>query len=410
MIENTNTFRKIVLFSVLFIIFSTTVMAQTENLFRKPEGAITRWASFENPGAEKGKGGITNQGAKGNAFQPLEAGESKTLLDVKGSGMITRMWFTVNDHTTTTLRSLKLDIFWDKAPTPAVSVPFGDFFCALLEKRIPFETALLANPEGKSFNCFIPMPFRKAARLVITNESKEKLRLLFYDIDFVLGVKHSPDVLYFHAIWRREIPTKLQRDFEILPRIKGSGRFLGTNIGVILNPDYGDTWWGEGEIKMYIDGDKKLPTIVGTGTEDYIGTGWGQGKFNHMYQGCLISNKEQGRYLFYRYHIPDPVYFNEDIRVTLQQMGGGSKKQVLALQKKGIPLVPVSVSTANQGFFRLLDEEDFTNLENHKTPLGGWTNFYREDDVCAAAFFYLDKPENGLPPLAPVEKRISSLY
>jgi hypothetical protein len=403
-----NRYRHLFLTVIVITVLCGILNAQVGDLYKKPKGAATRWASFENPGGEKEKGALLNKGAKGNAFESLDAGASKILLDVKGSGMITRLWFTVNDRTTETLRMLKLDMYWDGAKTPAVSVPFGDFFCAMLEDPVKFESALFANPEGRSFNCYIPMPFRKSARIAITNESQKKLGLLFYDIDYILGMKHKKDVCYFHAAWRREAPTQLKRDFEILPKVRGSGRFLGAVLGININPIY-IGWWGEGEVKMYMDGDAEHPTIVGTGTEDYIGTGWGQGQYSQMYQGCLVSNEKKKRYVFYRFHVPDPVYFSKDIRVTIQQIGGSSKTDVMKMRKENIPLVPVSVAWGTE-FVGLLDLDPPVELENHPCPDAAWTNYFRQDDVCAAAYFYLDRPENGLPPLPPAEERIKNIY
>lgn len=396
------------IFAIIIItlaVFPVYLSAQMDSIYKKPDGVYTRWTSFENQKGEKEKGGMENQGAKGAAFKPVKPGESVTLLDVKGSGMIKRMWFTVDDKTTESLRQYRLDIFWDEAKTPAVSVPFGDFFNAFIEKPVPYENILFSNPEGRSFNCYIPMPFKSAAKVVLTNESEKLLQLLFYDIDYLLGVKHENDMLYFHSIWRREMPTKLGSDFEILPKVTGSGRFLGTNIGINCRKnDVG--WWGEGEIKMYIDGDSKYPTIVGTGTEDYIGTGWGQGQYANLYQGCLVSNKEDKRYTFYRYHVPDPIYFDNDIRVTIQQMGGEAKKLVIKMQKEGIPMIPVTIAYAPSTFIKLLENPP-CELEKHDSPENSWTNYYRSDDVCATAFFYLNKTENGLPPLAPAADRIA---
>ena len=192
------------------------------------------------------------------------------------------------------------------------------------------------------------MPFRKGAKIVITNESSERLRLLFYDVDFLLDVEQPNDMLYFHAHWHRENPTKLGEDFEILPRVAGSGRYLGTNISIITRKE-NVGWWGEGEVKMYIDGDRNLPTIVGTGTEDYIGTAYGTGTYSTLYQGCLIADDARGHYSFYRYHVPDPIYFDKDIRVTIQQMGGiDSKSAVVEMLEAGVPIVPVSIDYADQ--------------------------------------------------------------
>jgi len=391
----------------LAMLISLAVSAGAEQLYQKPKNAVTRWSSFENLSGVKGRGGITNRGAKGAAFDRLKPGESRVLLDVEGSGTITRMWFTISDRSAERLRQLRLEMFWDGAETPAVSVPFGDFFGAILGRPVAFESELFSNPEGRSFNCYIPMPFRKSAKVVITNESDERLRLLFFDINYVLGIKHSRDTLYFHAYWRRERPTQLGEDFTILPRVSGSGRFLGAHIGVIADKkNLG--WWGEGEVKMYLDGDTALPTIVGTGTEDYIGTGWGQGTFSNRFQGSLVVDNAKGLYAFYRYHVPDPVYFGQDIRVTLQQMGGSSKENILKMLKDGVPIIPVSVSMLND-FICLLDADPPVDLEKDDLPKDAWTNYYRQDDVCAVAYFYLDRPENGLPPLAPVAERTAAL-
>ena len=252
------------------------------NLFEKPHGVQTRWSSFENLTAGRDCAGLENKGHKGHATDRLEVGETKTLLDVKGSGTITRMWFTIGNRSPQMLRGLRLEMFWDDAEKPAVSCPFGDFFGVGLGRRTAFETALFSDPEGKSFNCFIPMPFRKAARITLTNESEEIEFSIFYDIDLLTNVEHSPTTLYFHTHWRRESPNELGNDFDILPYIKGNGRFLGCNIGVMADPTYAKAWWGEGEVKVWLGNDQN-PTLCGTGTEDYIGTAWGQ-KFFRLYK------------------------------------------------------------------------------------------------------------------------------
>ncbi len=379
----------------------------TAALYKKHPNVESRWVSFENPSGEKGQGGKENRGAKGHAFDSLQAGETKVLLDVAGCGIIHRMWFTLREREPEMLRSLRLEMVWDGADTPAVSVPFGDFCCAILGRPTAFENALFANPEGRSFNCYIPMPFRTGAKISMTNDSHRPVLKLFYDVNYTLTDSHPEDVLYFHAYWRRERWTSLEKDFEVLPRVCGEGRFLGANIGVIIHPD-NMGWWGEGEVKMYMDGDMEYPTIVGTGTEDYIGTGWGQGVYQQQYQGSLIADARNGQYGFYRYHIPDPVYFHEDLRVTIQQMGGSAKKNVLELLEKGVPVKPVSVDYGTT-FVKLLETSLEADLDDHESPADAWTNMYRQDDWSAVAFFYLDSPENGLPEIAPVESRIEGL-
>ena len=354
-----------------------------------------RWNSFENPSTEKGAGGMENKGAKGHPYDKLLSGESKVLLNVEGSGVITRMWFTIQDRSPEMLRSIKIEMFWDGNEKPAVSVPFGDFFGNGLGRMVAFQNELFADPEGRSFNCFIPMPFKSGAKVVVTNEGNTDLNMLFYDIDLVKTKSWNPDNLYFHCFWNRDTATTPGVDYEILPKISGKGRFLGVNFGVIRNPQYELSWWGEGEVKMYLDGDDELPTLVGSGTEDYIGTGWGQGAYINPYTGCLLADRENGLYTFYRYHIPDPIYFKNDIRVTIQAMGGNTKEKVIEFQDAGAPMIPVTIQN-DDTFVRLMDMEQPVNLKDENLP-DGWTNFYRTDDWSSTAYFYLDKPTNQLP-------------
>ena len=378
-------------------------------LYRKRPGVQTRWSSFENPGAEKGRGATTNRGAKGCPCDALPAGSSRVLVDVAGSGTVCRIWLTIRDRSPEMLRSLRLDMTWDNAATPAVSVPLGDFFGVGLGRRTPFECELFSDPEGRSFNCFIPMPFRSSARITITNESARDLSHLFYDIDFLLDVPHDDNVLYFHAHWRRESPNALGEDFVVLPRVQGTGRYLGSNIGVITDAAYGETWWGEGEFKVWLDGDDQHPTLCGTGTEDFIGGAWGQGVFCNRTQGCLVADRENRQWAFFRYHTHDPIYFAADCRTAIQTIGGSQKETVVALQRAGVALVPVTIDGGGGGkVVRLMDRPQPVDLADPSVP-EGWCNFYRQDDWSACAYFYMDRPENGLPALAPVALRTMGL-
>ena len=194
--------------------------------------------------------------------------------------------------------------------------------------------------------------------------------------------------------------TTLKVDHEILPKVVGRGRFLGANLGVIANPVYEGSWWGEGEVKVYLDGDGDSPTLVGTGTEDYIGTGWGQGAYAHRFQGCLIADADRDQWAFYRYHVPDPVYFGTDARVTIQQIGGNQKAEVIRMMDEGVPLIPISIHEVDT-LHLLLDRDPVPELTDPDLP-DGWTNFYRSDDVSSTAYFYLDRPVSGLPALQPV--------
>jgi hypothetical protein len=380
--------------------------ADRDDLAKRSPRTSTRWSSFENPTSEPGRGGRDNRGAKGRAWERMAPHETKTLLKIEGPGEIRRIWITVSERDSQLLRALRFQIYWDGAKTPAVSVPFGDFFGALLGRSVAFENELFANPEGRSFNCYIPMPFRKGALVTLTNDSDRVVTSLFYDIDVVVNHQADPDDLYFHATWRRERPTTLRRDFEILPRVEGEGRFLGVHLAVLVNRS-NPGWWGEGEVKMYLDGDNKLPSLVGTGTEDYIGTGWGKGVFHGRFQGSLVSDDKAGQHGFYRYHIPDPVYFHKEIRITIQQIGGDSKETVLAAMNQGLAIEAVSISLPDGTFIPLL--EPATPLKDTSVPNSAWVNFYRQDDWSAVALFYLDRPENGLPPLPDASERTAEI-
>jgi hypothetical protein len=246
------------------------------------------------------------------------------------------------------------------------------------------------------------MPFKTGARIVITNESNSKLNLLYFDVDFITSKTAIPDMLYFHACWNRSVHGELGSDFELLPLIEGKGRFLGVNVGVNVDASYGKTWWGEGEVKMFIDGDQNNPTINGTGAEDYIGTGWGEGSFTHMYQGCTIADTSKKQYAFYRFHVPDAIYFDKNFKAVIQQIGGGLDGDVKSIAANGIPLLPVTVANF-QGFTRLMDNP--VALTDTAFP-HGWVNFYRIDDYSATAYFYLDRPASNLKALDAVEKRV----
>lgn len=366
--------------------------AAAQALYEMQAGVETRWSSGENPTGAKGAGGTANGGRKGAPTIAIPAGESRVLAEATGtSGTVRRIWMTFPDRGPWMLRGLRIDMYWDGASTPAVSAPIGDFFGIGLGRTAVFQSALFSNPEGRSFNSVVPMPFRTAMRIVMVNESGRDLPELFYDVDYTVGDRHGPEMLYFHAHWRRERQTRLQRDYEILPRITGRGRYLGTNVGVQVDTaTYFNTWWGEGEIKIYLDGDRELPTLVGTGTEDYVGTAWGQGQYANLYQGSPIADERAMQWAFYRYHVPDPVWFHRDIRITMQQIGylaPHSREPILragrTLYRAGPGQVEMDLSRDGK--------------------------FERSDDWSSVAYFYLDRPESPLPPIAPVAERTAGL-
>ncbi len=399
------------------VLAASPALAQStaDSLYRMQD-VQTRWISPENPTGARGAGGTVNRGAKGAAFIVIAPGESADLAQIAGAGIVHRIWISGTIPRNAEQRRLvRLEMYWDGAPTPAVQAPIGDFFGVGLGLAVPFESALFQNPEGRSFNMTVPMPFRSAARIRLVNEAPS-YALVWYDINYSLVQAHAPDVLYFHATWRRDVRTEPGVDFEVLPRVRGRGRYLGANIGVIGGHEaYRGTWFGEGEVKVFLDGDTARATLVGTGTEDYIGTGWGQGQYHGRYFGSLVSDTSRDVYAFYRYHLDDPVFFHQDCRVTIQQMGNAPSAKVREMQAAGVPAVPVlvldlkgenvlDIRKTPPDIHLLLDAQGLPAFADPAHPQGG-VNYYRSDDVSATAYFYLDRPENGLPPLAPPEQR-----
>ncbi len=370
-----------------------------DGLYQMPaEPVQTRWYTFENPQGLKGQGGKERFGRKGAPCTPLKAGRSLVLADVQGSGTIRRIWMTLWDRSPKALRGIRIEAHWDGSATPAVQAPLGDFFCQSMGHMSAFENACFSSPEGRSFNCFVPMPFQRSARLVLVNDS-DLNNGVYYEVDCTVGERHGPQMLYFHTYWRRENPTTLRQDMTILPRVEGRGRFLGCHLGVRLHPGFTNFWWGEGEVKAYIDGDDAWPTLCGTGTEDYVGTGYGQGVFDHAWQGNPFVSEKRDAYGFYRFHIPDPVYFHKDIRVTIQVMGGPTYAQMLESLDKDPTL----------RFMKAGDGTEYYTREELEARPQRAEVMERVDDHCATAYWYMDRPENGLPPMTGVAERLADL-
>jgi hypothetical protein len=258
----------------------------------------------------------------------LAPGERVVLADFDGPGTITHLWLTVGnpmpEPDPAFLRQQVLEAFYDGRAEPSVSVPVPDFFGAVHGVRVAYASSLTAINEAQGFSSRIPMPFRERVRLEYTNGG-DRHALLYYQADVLLGpVPEHTGVL--HAAFRRENPTTPGRDFVITEALGGPGRFLGCTGGVrVLD---GAHWWGEGEVKMYFDGEER-PTICGTGTEDYLDSAWGLGPFAAPESGApLVVASGEGHarachrlVSFYRWHLSDPVVFEHDLRVTVQQLG-----------------------------------------------------------------------------------------
>jgi hypothetical protein len=282
----------------------------------------SRAVSFENPGAARGAGGTAAGGRKGAPSRRLRPGQRVTLADLAGLGVGRHLWMTFPPAPPEVMRSLWLEVFYDGAAAPSVSVPALDFFGLPLGRPVPYASALATAQEGRGFNSYLPMPFADRLRVELENGSDRALDV-YYQLDFTLQ-QVPDDHGYLHASFRRENPTTMQRDFVIEDGLEGPGRFAGCNVGIRVLDD--GFWYGEGEVKMYIDGDGEHPTICGTGLEDYAGSAWGMGEHAAPFSGSPLEVRPKGRPQpafvgFYRWHAPDPVMFRHDLRVTVQQIG-----------------------------------------------------------------------------------------
>lgn len=349
---------------------------------------VSRSINAENPTGEKGKGGqaasVLGPSRKGSpCLKNIPSGATVTLGEIQGPGMITHMWFTVTDKTSEAdcfvLRDLVLRMYWDGEETPSVETPLGDFFCCGFGRACMVNSLPIAVIPNRGMNSYFQMPFQKKARITLENQHANPMPEIFYQIDYCLMKDALPeDIAYFHAQWRREKVTTLAQDYVILDQVKGKGHYVGTYLALTALERY---WWGEGEMKFYIDGDEDYPTICGTGTEDYFGGSW---SFARQENGRTVEQTYSTPYLgypyysrhdelvhnfyhnddcmpmrgFYRWHIQDPICFEEDLKVTLQQIGAG---------------------------------------------YGGY--FERQDDVASVAYWYQSEPHNPFAPLPDKKER-----
>lgn len=289
----------------------------------------TRSISAENPAGEKAGGAKALPDGK-NAASELGSGwkvrpaidlpdhQTVTLASINGPGVIQHIWMTADPKA---YRDCVLRFYWDNEANPSVEVPLGDFFAEGHGVRYNVNSLMVTvNPSG-GFNAYWPMPFRTSAKITIENQGKEPIRGFFYQITYALE-KVSPVAAYFHAQWRRSMTTREHPEYVILDGVKGRGQYVGTFLAW---EQLSNGWWGEGELKFFIDGDTSNPTINGTGTEDYFGGAWGFGAtFSDAFSGYPFFEKDAGKvpkHSLYRWHVPDPIRFDRDLKVTIQALG-----------------------------------------------------------------------------------------
>src|SRR5271157_41625 len=337
--------------------------------------AVTRSISAENPYGEKGQGGKATGGGGAVAARELGQGwkispciniparQSVTLADIQGPGAVQHIWMTMHPSL---WRRLALRFYWDDETAPSVEVPVGDFFCSGWGVRCNIASLPVAvNPAG-GFNCYWEMPFRRRARITIENLTPDEAHDFFYQIDYTL-TEVPDDRAYFHAQWRRSNPVKPKQVHTLLDGVRGQGHYVGTYLAW---GSHNNDWWGEGEVKFYLDADGEWPTICGTGTEDYFGGAWNfeypeekYGLYSTPFLGLIQVIQPDGLYAsqqrfgLYRWHIQDPVRFHQDLRVTIQDLG-------------------------------------------YRSSLEGKARFYpRQDDIASTAFWYQGEPHAKFPML-----------
>ncbi len=315
----------------------------------------SRSLSAENVGGEKGKGGMDRQGvASANAaelgqgwkispYVMIEPGQTKELADIEGPGAVRHMWMTDSAKVN---RALVIRIYWDHAETPSVETPLCDFFASAdyMEYRQLSSSMVCVNPR-RGFNCYWDMPFYRHCRITIENIHFEPVTL-YYQIDYQL--RELPKGLgYFHAQFRRTNPVPYGEVCHLLDTVHGKGQYVGTYL--FWGPK-NNGWWGEGEIKFYMDGDRDFPTICGTGTEDYFCASYDfevNGEYREFctpYTGLSKVIRPDGTYHsqmyfnMYRWHVTDPIYFERDLRVTIQALGWRKPSAQTAPKKRYLPL------------------------------------------------------------------------
>lgn len=350
-------------FILVSIIVTLTIQAQKfngidagmSNIYRLSE-AKSRSISPENFNGAKGAGGKATTGTGANASRDLGQGwkvspsvvvKSKTtftVVEIDGPGSIQHIWMTPTGN----WRYSIIRFYWDDETTPSVEAPVGDFFGMGWGQYSPLQSlAVCVNP-GSAFNCYWPMPFRKKCRITMENIDNADM-VLYYQVDYILTDVPS-DAAYFHAQFRRVNPLLYKKDFVLVDSIQGKGQYVGTYMAWGV---HNNGWWGEGEIKFFMDGDTDYPTICGTGTEDYFCGSYdfdtrkknasgveevNYTEFSTPYTGLHQVIKGDGHYSIgqrfglYRWHINDPIRFEKNLKVTIQALGWRSGGRYLPLQ------------------------------------------------------------------------------
>jgi len=272
-------------------------------------------------------------------YWPMAPGATQEVFNSAGPGVITHIWFTIAAESSNHLKEVVLRAYWDGNSKPSIEVPVGDFFGLNLGQYFVYESAFLNCSSVKALNCYFAMPFRKSARLTVTNESDRKIGAFYSNIDYQLVPSLPEDALYFHAQYRQATPNVAHTDSDKNPdgkhnyvyvETRGRGHMMGVTLGVLQNTD---RWMGEGDDMIFID-DETKPAITGTGSEDYFNGAWDFGgtdgavPFAHHYNGAplmIAPERAGGRYCLYRWHADNPVTFTRYLKHTMEHGHGDDR-------------------------------------------------------------------------------------
>ncbi len=309
-------------FSFAFLLAAVTACAsaqtgidQLPDLIKPHDYVLKRSSSYDRTG--------------GNAdARPVTAGSTITVLDEPGPGQISHIWFTIADHEQYHLKKIVLRMYWDEEKTPSVEAPIGDFFGLGNGEYFLFQSVPFSVGADKALNCFFPMPFQKHARITVTNEGQERINSLYWNVDWRAFRSPLPvNTAYFHAQYRQAIPNVAIADAKVnldgknnyvWMEASGRGHFVGVTMSVFENAD---GWWGEGDDMFFVDGEK-LPSINGTGTEDYFLGAWDFGgkTFSYGLFGAPVvgPEKKDSKWSVYRFHLDSPIPFTKSLRATIE--------------------------------------------------------------------------------------------
>ena len=349
--------------------------------------AKSRSISAENPRGEPNAGALATEGTGAKCARSLgrgwkvspsyavQPGETFEMALIEGSGAIQSMWMAGYVG-----RDVVIRMYWDGQAQPSVECPLSDFFAAAWTTNdagifdanfMQLNSAMIAVNPNRGMNCFWPMPFRKSARITLENRS-EVVRVIYYQVNYAL-TDVPEEAAYFHAQFRASTPLAQGEDHVILDGVSGRGHYVGTEMHVGLNGT--GSWWGEGEVKFFMDGDEKYPTICGTGTEDYFcGSYDFEDPVHHdrylafttPYTGFhpILPNtlyKSQMRFGMYRWHLTDPIRFDSRLRVTIQALGWREGGRYLPLQDD-IASVAFWYQTLPTAPFPALPDKDYLEV------------------------------------------------